>query len=120
MVIGDRLRELRESKNLTQADIEKRAGLVRPYISRVENGHTVPSIDTLEKWARALEMPIYALFYDGEQPPKPLPAGWGSSAKDARYLTRFRQALARMDDADRSFLLVMFRKVAKKRGVRRP
>jgi transcriptional regulator with XRE-family HTH domain len=55
MIIGDRLREMREEKKLSQGDIEKRTGLLRCYISRVENGHTVPAIDTLEKWARALE-----------------------------------------------------------------
>jgi transcriptional regulator with XRE-family HTH domain len=66
MVIGDRLRELRDSKQLSQGDIEKRTGLLRCYISRVENGHTVPAIETLEKMARALEVPMYKLFYDGE------------------------------------------------------
>jgi len=49
MIIGDRLREMREEKKLSQGDIEKRTGLLRCYISRVENGHTVPAIETLEK-----------------------------------------------------------------------
>jgi len=66
MIIGDRLRALREEKKLSQGDIEKRTGLLRCYISRVENGHTVPAIETLEKLARALECPLYQLFYDGE------------------------------------------------------
>lgn len=70
MVIGERLRGLREEKKLSQGDIEKRTGLLRCYISRVENGHTVPSVETLEKMARALELPMYRLFYDGEAPPK--------------------------------------------------
>lgn len=70
MVIGERLRALRETKSLSQGEIEKRTGLLRCYISRVENGHTVPSIETLEKLARALEVPLYQLFYDGEQPPE--------------------------------------------------
>jgi len=56
MLIGDRLRELREEKKLSQGDIEKRTGLLRCYISRVENGHTVPAVETLEKLARALEI----------------------------------------------------------------
>jgi len=55
MIIGDRLREMREAKQLSQGDVEKRTGLLRCYISRVENGHTVPAIETLEKMARALE-----------------------------------------------------------------
>ena len=70
MIIGDRLRALREEKKLSQGDIEKRTGLLRCYISRVENGHTVPAIETLEKVARALEVPLYQLFYEGEAPPE--------------------------------------------------
>jgi transcriptional regulator with XRE-family HTH domain len=64
LIISDRLRALREEKQLSQGDIEKRTGLLRCYISRVENGHTVPAIETLEKMARALEVPMYRLFYD--------------------------------------------------------
>ncbi len=44
MIIADRLRALREEKKLSQGDIEKRSGLLRCYISRVENGDTVPAI----------------------------------------------------------------------------
>jgi transcriptional regulator with XRE-family HTH domain len=68
MVICDRLRELREGKNLSQGDIEKRTGLFRCCISRVENGHTVPAIETLEKLARALEVPLYQLFMMATNP----------------------------------------------------
>ena len=122
MVICDRLRELRESKNLSQGDIEKRTGLLRCYISRVENGHTVPAVETLEKFARALEVPLYQLFYDGEKPP-PLPTlpnrqtagylAWGSSGKDSRYLMKFRQQLSRMDESDRRLLLFMAQKMSR-------
>jgi transcriptional regulator with XRE-family HTH domain len=70
LMIGERLRAIRESKNLSQGDIEKRTGLIRCYTSRVENGHTVPSLDTLAKYAQALEIPLYQLFYDGEEPRK--------------------------------------------------
>jgi transcriptional regulator with XRE-family HTH domain len=92
MIIGDRLRELRDAKKLSQGDIEKRTGLLRCYISRVENGHTVPAIETLEKLARALEVPLYQLFYEGKEPPN-VPnllkrktsddIAWGSSGKHA-------------------------------------
>jgi len=65
----------KKKKKLSQGDIEKRTGLLRCYISRVENGHTVPAIETLEKMARAFEVPAYQLFYDGDEPPKlPQPA----------------------------------------------
>ena len=122
MIIGDRLRAVREEKKLSQGDIEKRTGLLRCYISRVENGHTVPAIETLEKMARALEIPLYQLFYDGENPPA-LPLlpnrrtasdlDWGSSGKDARYLMKFRQQLSRMDESDRRLLLFMAQKMSR-------
>jgi transcriptional regulator with XRE-family HTH domain len=70
MLIGDRICAIREPKKLSQGDIEERSGLLRPYLSRIENGHTVPSIETLEKLARALEVPLYQLFYDGAEPPR--------------------------------------------------
>src|SRR5580698_3500892 len=100
VIIGDQLRAMREEKQLSQGDIEKRTGLLRCYISRVENGHTVPAIETLEKLARALEVPMYRLFYDGEEPPAvvKLPKGktddWGGSGKDAITLRAFRQAMS--------------------------
>jgi transcriptional regulator with XRE-family HTH domain len=122
MVIGDRLRELREQKKLSQGDIEKRTGLLRCYISRVENGHTVPAIETLEKLARAFEVPMYQLFYDGEQPPK-LPnlltrkssdeIAWGSSGKDARYLNKLRRLLGKTDEDGRKLLLYTLQKMAR-------
>jgi transcriptional regulator with XRE-family HTH domain len=59
MIIGERLRALREEKKFSQGEVEKRTGLLRCYISRVENGHTVPAVETLEKFARALEVPMY-------------------------------------------------------------
>lgn len=62
MIIGDRLRAMREEKHFSQGDIEKKTGLLRCYISRVENGHTVPAIETLEKMARALEVPMHGLY----------------------------------------------------------
>jgi transcriptional regulator with XRE-family HTH domain len=64
MQIGAKLRELRIAKNLSQGDIQKRTGLFRCYTSRVEHGHTVPTVETLEKYAHALEIPLYRLFTD--------------------------------------------------------
>jgi transcriptional regulator with XRE-family HTH domain len=82
VVISVRLRELRQQKGLSQGDIQARTGLLRCYISRVENSHTVPSIDTLEKLARALQVPMYELFYDGEKPPKPRnPPIWSTASE---------------------------------------
>jgi transcriptional regulator with XRE-family HTH domain len=127
MVIGDRLRELREAKKLSQGDIEKRTGLLRCYISRVENGHTVPAIETLEKLARALEIPLYQLFYDGDEPPK-LPnllkrkttddIVWGSNGKQATYLHKLRKCLSKAAEPDRKLIMVMAQKMAAGRGRR--
>jgi transcriptional regulator with XRE-family HTH domain len=121
VIIGDRLRVLREEKQLSQGDIEKRTGLLRCYISRVENGHTVPAIETLEKMARALEVPMYQLFYDGEEPPQ-LPnlpkrkssdeVAWGSSEKDSRYLIKLRRLLAKTEEGNRKLILYMAQKMA--------
>lgn len=120
MIIGDRLRAFREEKNFSQGEIEKRTGLLRCYISRVENGHTVPAVETLEKFARALEVPMYQLFYDGEEPPAlpNLPKGkthgdisWGSSGRDARMLEKFRRLLSRTKESDIKLLLLMAQKM---------
>ena len=125
MIIGDRIRGMREEKNFSQGDIEKRTGLLRCYISRVENGHTVPAIETLEKIARALECPLYQLFYEGEEPPK-LPnlpkrkssndVAWGSFGKEARYLNKLRRLLSKSDETDRKLPL----QVAQKMAIRHP
>lgn len=123
MLIGDRLRELREAKKLSQGDVEKRTGLLRCYVSRVENGHTVPAVETLEKFARALEVPLYQLFYGGDEPPV-LPespgrktaneSAWGSRGKDARMLAKLRKLLARMSDSDRQLLLYAAQRMARR------
>lgn len=116
MVISDRLRAIREQKDLSQGDIEKRTGLKRCYVSRVENGHTVPSIETLEKLARAPEVPMYQIFYDGEAPPQ-IPVrpkegstesdGWGSSGESGKFFQQLRQLLGRVSQADRKIILHM-------------
>jgi transcriptional regulator with XRE-family HTH domain len=127
VIIGDRLRAMREEKHFSQGDIEKKTGLLRCYISRVENGHTVPAIETLEKMARALEVPMYQLFYDGEEPPE-LPnlpkrkssddIAWGSSGKEARFLSKLRHLLGKAEEADRKLLLYLAQKMAQPRNGR--
>jgi transcriptional regulator with XRE-family HTH domain len=122
MVIGTRLRRLREDKNLSQGDIEERTGLLRCYISRVENGHTVPSLETLERLASALEIPLYQLFYEGEGPP-PLPnlskrqstedlARNEETDKELRFFDKVRRLTAKIDDRERQLLLYMAQKLA--------
>ena len=122
MVIGRRLRKLREERSLSQGDIERRTGLLRCYISRVENGHTVPSLDTLERLAAALEVPLYELFYEGE-PPASLP---NLSAREtteelaveaaaenglSHFFDKVERLLGRIDERDRRLLLYMAQKL---------
>jgi transcriptional regulator with XRE-family HTH domain len=122
MVIGTRLKKLREERNLSQGDIEKRTGLLRCYISRVENGHTVPSIETLERLAAALEIPLYQLFYEGDEPP-PLPslskrrsteelALDAEQEKEVRFYEKVKRLLTRVDEKDRQLILYMAQKLA--------
>jgi transcriptional regulator with XRE-family HTH domain len=113
MYLAGRLRELRECKNLSQGDIEKRTGLLRCYISRVENGHTVPALETLEKFARALEVPLYQLFYEMEESLHPKQRisvrekDWASQGKGLRIFAKICNALSRMSEKDRQVLLAI-------------
>jgi transcriptional regulator with XRE-family HTH domain len=122
MLIGVRLRELREERSLSQGDIEKRTGLLRCYISRVENGHTVPSLETLEKIASALEIPLYQLFTNGTDAP---PAHLGQpvsgrkpahetaeSDTDRPFLRQIGRLLGRIAEGDRDLVLQVARKLA--------
>ena len=125
MKVGDHVRELRKQKNLSQGDIETRTGLLRCYVSRVENGYTVPSIQTLEKIARAFDVPLYQLFYEGIEKPslavvlKPKKElVWGSSGKEARMLGLFRRCLSRLDDDERELLLYLARKMERRSAAR--
>jgi len=123
MVIGDRLKTLREAKNLSQGDLEERTGLFRCYISRVENGHTVPSLETLEKFARALELPLHHLMFDGDEPPA-LPDtakrrtedSLESSRSGALLMRKLVSLLAKMSQDDRNLILFLAGRVSKKRG----
>jgi transcriptional regulator with XRE-family HTH domain len=119
MVIGERLKDLRGVKKMSQGDVEKRTGLLRCYISRVENGHTVPALETLEKMARALEIPLYRLFTDDAHVKAPdLPKQKlihpEVNSKDERELISFAKLLSRMDDRKRGLLFHMASKMANK------
>jgi len=111
--IADRLRELREYKKLSQGDIQKRTGLRRCYISRVENGHTVPALETLEKIARGLEVSLYQLFYENEETPAAKPSfsvrkkDWASQGKGLRFFAKLSRTLGRMSEKDRQVLLAV-------------
>ena len=123
MVIGTQLRKLREQKGMSQGDVEKATGLLRCYTSRVENGHTVPSLETLEKYAAAFDVPLYRLFYEGAEPPElpkltprenleELAKGTGEKATEAKFLLKLKKTLSKIGEADRKVFLAMVQKLA--------
>jgi transcriptional regulator with XRE-family HTH domain len=119
MDIGKRLRELRKARQLSQGDIEHRTGLLRCYTSRVECGHTVPNLQTLGKYAKALEVPFHLLFYEGERLPKLLTRiGAKGAVKDDPFTRKLRRLAQRMDDRSKRQLLGLAQKLAGRRGKR--
>jgi transcriptional regulator with XRE-family HTH domain len=130
MGVGARLRQLREEKNLSQGDITESTGLARSYISRVEHEHTVPSIETLHRFAAALGVPLYKIFYNSDEPvvkaahgPVPslerLAAEGGVGADEARFLLKMKELSSKMDDSERALLLQFARKLAHNRSRQR-
>src|SRR6266851_10295365 len=123
MIIGKRIRQLRADKGLSQGDIEERTGLLRCYVSRVDNGHTVPSLETLERFAAALDVPLFMLFYESDrQPPTPALTEKPSledaevlgtpEDEDAKFLLKLARLLVNIGEPDREALLSMARNLA--------
>ncbi|MBZ5513482.1 MAG: helix-turn-helix domain-containing protein [Acidobacteriia bacterium] len=123
MLIGERIRTLRTEKGLSQGDIERASGLLRCYTSRVENGHTVPALETLERFASALGVPLYQLFYEGNGAPatpqlsarltlEELAEQAGEPGSEARFLLKVRSLLGSIRESDREVLLSLARKLA--------
>jgi transcriptional regulator with XRE-family HTH domain len=121
MIIGERLRRLREKKGFTQGHIEERSGLMKCYISRVENGHTVPSLGTLERFATALEVPLHEIFYTGVEAPVASnsspshrldPAGQQTHGPDEDFVLKVTGLVNRIAESDRDVLLVVAQKMA--------
>jgi transcriptional regulator with XRE-family HTH domain len=127
MLIADRLRQLRIEKDLSQGDIEKRTGLLKCYVSRVECGHTVPAVETLEKFANALEVPMYQLFYDGEEPAKvsrlrkarnTSNSRGAETGSNDRVIAQLRTHLDRMGERNRGLLCSIARAMARSKATR--
>ena len=122
MIIGKRLRQFREQKGLSLRDIEERTGLLTCYISRVENGHTTPALEPLERLASALDIPLYQLFYEADEPPVMPDLSKRQSTeelvmdeeseKEMRFFEKVRRLTSRIDEKDRQLLLFMAQKLA--------
>lgn len=111
MEIGKRIRTLREAKGLSQGDIEKRSGLLRSYISRVEGGYTAPSLSTMEKFAKALEVEPYQLLFRGSgHPTAPRIPPQASQSKSLRKLIKLFE---NMSTPNRKLLITLAGKLVK-------
>src|SRR5690242_7333208 len=124
MIVGERIRALREEKKLSRGDLQERTGLQRTYIWRVENGYTVPAIETLEKFARGLQVPIYRFFYEGKGRPPLVPVTesgnlWGAMGDEKKMLKKFRRILALMDEAERSLLVHLAEEMARRNDAKK-
>jgi transcriptional regulator with XRE-family HTH domain len=116
MNIGETIRNFRLEKGMSQGDIEKRTGLLRCYLSRVENGHTIPSLDTLAKIANAMDVPLAQFFVE--------PVAENGAAKtvpqlgeeEVRFLTQIRRYSPNLNESDRKIVLTMVKKLAASAG----
>ena len=115
MNIGETIRNYRLQKGMSQGDIEKRTGLLRCYLSRVENGHTIPSLDTLAKIASAMELPLGQFFTDNHANgnSKSLPP---LTEEEVRFLSQIRRYSSNLNDSDRKLVLAMVKKMAASAG----
>jgi len=125
MEIGRRLRELRESRNLSQGDLEVRTGLLRCYTSRVENGHTVPSVETIEKYAHALGIALFAFFPNEANAQRVEPTlsskdpDWGATPRERFQNHKIITGLTKMNERDRRLVLALVQRLTKTKRTKR-
>ncbi len=118
-LLGRRLRALRKARKLSQYQFKQRTALLQPYISRIENGRNTPSVESLQKMAYALGVPLYKLFCDGQKPPRQrrhlnLKRDSGG---EPPYFDEFCKLLARIGESDRKLLLKVAQKMARRSKV---
>lgn len=118
MVIGERLKQIRKSKKMSQGDVEHKTGLLRCYVSRCENGHTIPNLTTLAKWAGALDVNMSQLFFENGQSTEPLVLktngnGNKMSRTTKNNLHRLESAFIKLDPKNQTLALDLVRKMAR-------
>ena len=118
MNIGETIRNYRLQKGMSQGDIETRTGLLRCYLSRVENGHTVPSLDTLAKIAQSMELPL-AQFFDASAAENAIERDMPQLTEDmVRFLSQIKRYSSNLNDSDRKIVLTMVKRFAANAGGR--
>ncbi|WP_433250825.1 helix-turn-helix domain-containing protein [Streptosporangium sp. CA-135522] len=76
MDLGDRLREVRVARNLTQAEVARRAGISQPALSCIELGGGVPTLEMLDRIGRAMGVRFTISVGDDQAEQVDLLAGW--------------------------------------------
>ena len=112
--IGEVIKTYRSQRGLSQGDIERRTGLLRCYLSRVENGHTVPSLETLAKIAEAMDISL-ADFFPGTETPRDRETQkmLGELSQDEiRFLVEIKRYSSTLSEGDKRLVLAMIRKMA--------
>lgn len=112
MNIGETIKNYRLQKGMSQGDIEKRTGLLRCYLSRVENGHTIPSLDTLAKIATSMDLPLAQFFADQAEDNGAAKAGPQLTEDEIRFLTQIRRYSPNLNSSDRKLVITMVKKMA--------
>ncbi|HTZ75128.1 MAG TPA: helix-turn-helix transcriptional regulator [Candidatus Aquilonibacter sp.] len=112
--IGEVIKSYRSDRGLSQGDIERRTGLLRCYLSRVENGHTVPSLETLAKIAEAMEISLADFFpgTDTAQDRETRKVLGELSEEEIRFLAEIKRYSTTLSDDDKRLVLAMIRKMA--------
>src|ERR1700741_3955240 len=112
--IGEVIKTYRGQRGLSQGDIERRAGLLRCYLSRVENGHTVPSLETLAKIAEDMEISL-ADFFPGTETPRDRETQkmLGELSEDqGRFLSEIERNITSLSVVEKQLFLGMILKMA--------
>jgi transcriptional regulator with XRE-family HTH domain len=115
MNLGESIKNIRQAKGLSQGEMQKRTGILRSYLSRVENGHTVPSLATLQRLASAMGVALSDFFAANGQPTEGAPAAaMAASASDPanQYLAELKTLLPQLTSQQRDQLLDMVKDMA--------
>jgi len=86
--IGQRIRQLRESRGMTQSQLQARSRVSRSYLSRIESGQMTPSLGTLEKIAEALGVGLNRFF---------VPESNGETVLEDPFIQGLRPYLRQLD-----------------------
>jgi transcriptional regulator with XRE-family HTH domain len=111
-LIGARILEFRKQRGLSQDDVQRATGFSHAYISNVERGQTLPSLESIERFADALQVPLSELFRSGEAGSKTRTTDPASDPSD--LLALLRAHVGTMTAKQREILLALALRLAEK------